>query len=271
MSDAECVDFLQWALPRLRMRWAGFRKVRRQVCRRIERRLRELELAGVDGYRAYLESTPDEWQQLDALCHVTISRFYRDRAVFEFLERSVLPELATRAAESGGALDAWSVGCASGEEPYSLVLSWENAVRPLFPAVPLLVDATDVDETMIRRAREASYERSSLRDLPESWRRRAFVHRGGRYYLRPHFRRPVTVEPHDVRDPSPRGPYDLVLCRNVVFTYFDLPIQREVAERLACSIRPGGALVIGSHETLPEAGHTLAPWCARLGVFRRPA
>lgn len=271
MNDAECVGFLQWALPRMRMRWVGFRKVRRQVCRRTERRLRELDLAGVAGYRAYLESTPDEWQHLDALCHVTISRFYRDREVFEFIERSVLPELATRAAERGGAFEAWSVGCASGEEPYSVVLAWEHTVGPSFPTMPLLVDATDVDETMIRRTREASYEWSSLRDLPESWRRRAFVRRGERYYLRPRFRRPVTVEVHDVRDPGPRGPYDFVLCRNVVFTYFDLPLQEEVAERLACSMRPGGALVIGCHETLPEAAHTFAPWCARLGVYRRPA
>jgi chemotaxis protein methyltransferase CheR len=253
------------------MRWAGFRKVRRQVCRRIERRLRELDLAGVDGYRAYLESTPGEWQHLDALCHVTISRFYRDRAVFALLERSVLPELATRAAECGRVVEAWSVGCASGEEPYSLVLAWEKAVRPLFPTVPLLVDATDVDETMIRRAREASYGTSSLRDVPEPWRRRAFVHRGERYYLRPRFRRPVTVELRDVRDAGPRGPYDLLLCRNVVFTYFDLPLQRVVAERLARSIRPGGALVIGSHEILPEGAPMPRPWCARLGVYRRPA
>jgi len=105
VKDAACVEFLQWALPRLRMRWAGFRKVRRQVCRRVERRIRELDLHDVDAYRAYLELTPDEWLQLDALCHVTISRFYRDRGVFELLERSVLPELAADV-EALGALEA---------------------------------------------------------------------------------------------------------------------------------------------------------------------
>ena len=123
MNDAECVEFLRWALPRLRMRWAGFRKVRRQVCRRVERPVRELGLADIGVYRTVLESTPGEWRRLDVLCHVTISRFYRDRGVFQFLERNVLPELAERAVARGAAVEAWSVGCASGEEPYSLVLA----------------------------------------------------------------------------------------------------------------------------------------------------
>lgn len=271
MKDAECVEFLQWALPRLRMRWAGFRTVRRQVCRRFDARMRALGLSGVAAYRSYLETTPEEWEQLDALCRVTISRFYRDRAVFEFLERSVLPKLAGRAAGRGETVQAWSVGCALGEEPYSLLLAWEFAVRPLTPAVALHVQATDADETMVRRARAGSYGKSSLRDLPESWRRSAFVHRGERYYLRPRFRQRVTVERHDVRGPSTNGEYDLVLCRNLAFTYFDLPLQREVAERLALVLRPGGALVIGSHETLPASTRALAPWCTRLGVYRARA
>jgi chemotaxis protein methyltransferase CheR len=267
VKDAECVEFLRWALPRLRMRWAGFRKVRRQVCRRVERRIRDLGLADVGAYRAFLESTPKEWQHLDGLCHVTISRFNRDRCVFEFLEREVLPELAARAASRGEVVEALSVGCASGEEPYSLVLAWEYGIRPSIPAA-LHVRAGDIDEAMIHRARAASYEFGSLRALPESRRRRAFVHRGGRYHLRPRFRRLVTIERHDVRDPTPAGTYDLVLCRNLAFTYFDLELHREVARRLALALRPRGALVIGSHEALPEGVAGLVPWCERLGVFR---
>jgi chemotaxis protein methyltransferase CheR len=85
MQDAECVALLRWALPRLGLRWPGFRKVRRQVCKRITRRIRELGLADVTTYRERLESVPEEWPELDALCRITISRFYRDRAVFDHL------------------------------------------------------------------------------------------------------------------------------------------------------------------------------------------
>jgi hypothetical protein len=79
MQDAECVALLRWALPRLGLRWPGFRKVRRQVCKRINRRIKELGLADVAAYREHLERVPEEWPRLDALCRITISRFYRDR------------------------------------------------------------------------------------------------------------------------------------------------------------------------------------------------
>jgi chemotaxis protein methyltransferase CheR len=93
VTDQECVEFLQWALPRMQMRWSGFRKVRRQVCRRIQRRMQVLE-KDVQGYREFLEAEPEEWDVLDALCRITISRFYRDRAVFAYLQTTVLPALA---------------------------------------------------------------------------------------------------------------------------------------------------------------------------------
>jgi chemotaxis protein methyltransferase CheR len=94
MKDQDCTQFLQWSLPRLRMRWQGFRKVRGQVCKRIDRRLHELGPADISGYQAYLQEQADEWNVLDSLCRVTISRFYRDRELFRFLEREVLMKLS---------------------------------------------------------------------------------------------------------------------------------------------------------------------------------
>ena len=117
MKDNDCVQFLQWALPQLRMRWQGFRKVRRQVCKRIQRRLDELELGTERDYRAYLQAHPEEWQMLDRLCRVSISRFYRDKQVFAFLARAVLPELARGSLARGErTVTLWSAGCGSGEE-----------------------------------------------------------------------------------------------------------------------------------------------------------
>ena len=91
MTDRECVELLQWAAPRLRLRWDGFRRVRGQVCKRIGRRLHALGLPGVAAYRARLEADPAEWDVLDSLCRVTISRFYRDARVFDVLRDALLP------------------------------------------------------------------------------------------------------------------------------------------------------------------------------------
>jgi chemotaxis protein methyltransferase CheR len=81
------VAFVQWALPRLDMRWTGFRKVRGQVCERIKRRLKELGLEGYAAYRQRLETDPQEWRVLDECCHITISRLFRDQDVFAGLLR----------------------------------------------------------------------------------------------------------------------------------------------------------------------------------------
>jgi hypothetical protein len=121
LTDRQCVEFLQWALPQLGLRWPGFRKVRGQVHKRIVRRLRELELTHIAEYRRYLADHPAEWTVLDACLRISISRFYRDRDVFDHLRDSVLPDLARAAQQRGeNRLIVWSAGCASGEEPYTV-------------------------------------------------------------------------------------------------------------------------------------------------------
>ncbi len=81
----DCTAFLQWALPQAGLHWPGFRKVRRQVCKRLTRRLRELGLDNFAAYRARLQGDPTEWRVLDECCHITISRFCREAAVFQVL------------------------------------------------------------------------------------------------------------------------------------------------------------------------------------------
>src|SRR5262245_42618359 len=111
MRDPECVGFLQWALPRMGLRWQGFRRVHGQVCKRIGRRLRALGITDLGDYRRTLEKTPEEWAALEGLCRVSISRFCRDRALWSLLGDPVLPALAAEASRGGErALRAWSAG-----------------------------------------------------------------------------------------------------------------------------------------------------------------
>jgi len=254
VNDRECVAFLQWALPRLGMRWAGFRKVRRQVCRRIRRRVRELGLADAGAYRAYLEGEPQEWR--------------RDRGVFEGLEREVFPALA-RADGGAGVLACLSVGCASGEEPYSLVLSWMLGFARRRAAPAIAVTALDSHPVMLARARRACYSPGTLKELPAAWRGEAFDARGGELCLRERFRDKVELVSGDVRDGVPGGPYRLVLCRNLVFTYFEESLQRKILGDLHTHMHEGAALVVGAHEQLPEPSAGFVPWSGARSVYRR--
>jgi chemotaxis protein methyltransferase CheR len=125
MSDTECVAFLRWALPQLQLRWAGFRTVHGQVCKRLRRRMASLGIEGFAAYREKLGSDPREWLAVDQSCHITISRFFRDRGVFHILQSRVLPEIATRARSEQREARCWSIGCASGEEPYTVKILWD--------------------------------------------------------------------------------------------------------------------------------------------------
>ncbi len=262
--------FLQWALPRLQMRWPGFRKVRKQVCKRLDRRIRELGLGGAEEYRSWLEEHSDEWTHLDSLCRITISRFYRDRAVFDVLARQVLPTLADAARRRGeNVLQIWSAGCGSGEEPYTLALTWRLALQHQFPGMDIDVVATDVDPRLLRRARSGRYPSGCLRELPEAWRDQAFQRDGDNHCLARQYRQGVRFMAQDIRSDRPEGCFDLVLCRNLAFTYFDTELQREILKRIVSVMRDGAALVIGSHENLPDTANGLSAWIGKRRIYRK--
>lgn len=269
-AGKDCRTFLEWALPQLQLDWRGFQRVRRQVCRRIGRRLTELGLGNPEEYRAFLEAQPLEWRVLDSFCRISVSRLMRDRMVFERLADVILPSLAEAALERRAReLRCWSAGCASGEEPYTLALLWRIELAGRYPGLDLHIVATDVDRQLLERAAQGRYRRSSLREVPASWIARAFTPRGDWLELRDEFRHGVEFALQDIRERAPPGDFDVILCRNVAFTYFDASLQRRVLERLLAALRPGGALVIGLRERLPEGVVGVAPWKAELGIYRK--
>ena len=253
MNNFDCVSFLQWALPQLNMRWSGFRRVRRQVCRRIQKRIAQLGLPSIDAYRSYLIAHPEEWSILDQCCWVTVSRFYRDRGVFDRLFRDILPEMARLALDAGEKMmSCWSAGCASGEEAYTLAIGWKMLWSRHFPSLILDVEATDIDPDLLNRARTGCYTAGSLKELPETWRDSAFEKSGKNWFLKSEYQNSVAFHREDIRIIMPVGSFHLILCRNLVFTYFDVGLQREILNRLRQRLVPGGVLVIGCHETLPD-------------------
>jgi chemotaxis protein methyltransferase CheR len=268
MTDRESVALLAWALPRLGLRWQGFVHVRGQVCKRLQRRLAQLGLGDMAAYRARLEGDAEEWRVLEGLCAVTISRFHRDGQVWEALRQDVLPRLIEAALGGGeSSLRCWCVGCASGEEAYTLSILWALGLAAP-PVLRLRVLGTDVGDQVLARATLALYAAGTLRELPAPWREQAFEAQDGGFRLRELFRAAVELCKADVRVSLPDEVFHLISCRNVVCTYFDEPLQTETLQRLWTRLVPGGLLLIGRHERLP-AGAPFEPWHPELGMYRR--
>jgi chemotaxis protein methyltransferase CheR len=156
-----------------------------------------------------------------------------------------------RAAAEQREAQIWSAGCASGEEPCTLKILWDLEVKPRFPEACLGIVATDIDETLLERARRARYPAASLRELPPELTVQAFTASNGCWCVKAAHKQGIQFLQQDVRQEAPPGRFDLVLCRNLAFTYFASALQEAVLERIAASLSPQGLLVIGSHERLP--------------------
>jgi len=270
MEDNECVRFLQWLLPQLHMRWQGFRKVRKQVCKRIQRRISELELTDVDAYHQYLLTHADEWCILDHSCRVTVSRFYRDKVVLEHVRTEVLPELAGAAIAVGDTtLRGWSAGCAMGEEAYSLILIWDKTVSIDYPQLDIEIVGSDIDELLLQRATRACYSYGSIKALPDKWLKSAFTQQKTEYCLESRLRNKVNFIKQDIRNRLTEGPFHIVFCRNMAFTYFDNTLQIEMLDYIHHTLVDGGALVIGGHESLPDGFRGFEQWSKQRAIFRK--
>ena len=270
MEDNECVRFLQNVLPQLHMRWPGFRKVRKQVCKRIQRRISDLGLADVDAYCQYLLTHADEWPILDHSCRVTVSRFYRDKVVLEHVRAEVLPVLAETAIAAGDtSLRGWSAGCAMGEEAYSLALLWDKTVGIDYPQLDIEIIGSDTDKLLLQRATRGCYSYGSIKALPDLWLKSAFTRHQKEYCLEPRLRSKVSFIKQDIRDRFIKGPFHIVFCRNMVFTYFDDALQNEMLDYIRQTLVEGGALVIGGHESFPDGFIGFEQWSKPRAVFRK--
>jgi chemotaxis protein methyltransferase CheR len=199
-KTARHTAFLQWALPQLNLRWPGFRKVHRQVCRRLKRRMNDLRIPDLAAYRTRLEADPAEWRFLDECCHITISRFFREKRVFKVLRTKVLPHIAERAHREVRAARIWLAGCASGEEPYTLKILWDLEVTRRYPSgVPLSIIATDTDRAMLARADQACFPSRSLRELPTPLLNQALDREDSLHCLKRQYREGIEFLQQDLR------------------------------------------------------------------------
>lgn len=239
-------QFLKEVTPELGLQWRPFQ--RRGIKRKVERRIIELGLPNLDQYLLKVQKDPEEKSHLSKILTVTISRFFRDGDVFDALEASVLPDLIRN--KMDGRINLWSIGCASGEEPYSLALLWKNSFERDWPQVRFSVLGTDIDERMLQRAKDGRYKKSSLREVPEEILKKFFKKEGSFFILDPSVQKNVQFKIHDILRDNPFSGMDIILCRNLAFTYFSKESQMEVVKRIGFILNEKGYMVIGKEESL---------------------
>lgn len=227
------------------------------LVRRLRGRLRTL---GLDSYLDYyrLVTRPDDPNELVVMLDLVTTnetRFFREPLQLELLERELFPELQRTAAERRRPrrLRAWCAACSSGEEPFTLAAL---LTRHLPPEWRREILATDLSTRMIERARYGKWPLRQLGQIPARYRREFVVHRAGRgdedgaIEARSNLRALIRFERHNLHlDPPPAGPFDLVLCRNVLM-YFDPAAKRRVVGQLLSVLSEHGYLLVGHADSL---------------------
>jgi chemotaxis methyl-accepting protein methylase len=194
-----------------------------------------------DDYSRLLDQDAREYQELLDALTINVTKFYRNAETWNALR----PYLTALWAARHGRLRIWSAGCASGEEPFTIAMLVAETAGKDLPEQPS-IDATDVDRLSLERTRQAEYPDSAFTEMPADLKRRYFSN--GQPV--PRIRGLVQVLAHDLmREPPPRPPYDLIVCRNVVI-YFERQAQERLFQVFVDALAPGGLLLLGKVETL---------------------
>ena len=220
----------------------------RCIKRRIASRVRARGLTDSARYVELLDSDNDELDALLAVLTIHVSQFFRNPSTYRVIEEKILPELLARVRQSGQKeLRIWSVGCAGGEEPYSLaLLLHEMHVGDI--RVSIL--GTDVSQPILESARRAEYDAQRLAEVPDVVREKYFERlEGTRFRLRPEVSQRVSFRRHDILTDLHDPAADLIFCRNVMI-YFSREEQAKILARFAKSLGADGFMVLGRAETL---------------------
>lgn len=220
------------------------------IRRRIAIRARATRCRTIDEYCALLCRNEGELDLLVKGLTIHVSQFFRNRSAFEKIRDEILPALFARFRKEGRRTATfWSVGCASGEEPYTLAMILAESFPDELKEFKVSLVATDINKNIIDAARKGVYPPDRLREVPDDLRERYFTAAGERFCLREDIRAMVEFATADLFDASSYVESDLILCRNVLI-YFERGEQERIIQGLANVLPTDGILILGKAETL---------------------
>ena len=174
--------------------------------------------------------------------------FLREKEHFNFLEQVALPEICSHH-KMDKKIQIWSAGCSSGEEPYTIAMYMlENLKTPLWRPSVL---ATDISQKIMGQAKNATYRKSQMTNLPPTWQKKYFeLVSDGTYLVKPQVKKLVSFKEFNLMNPIMfPNKFDIIFCRNVMI-YFDQKTREDLVNRFYDALRPGGYLFIGHSESI---------------------
>lgn len=230
--------------------------------------MHSLGCQSLDMYLAELEKNEGARQTCERLMSVSISRFFRDRKLWEILQSEILPKLIASCDQE---TSVWVAGCASGEEVYSFRIVWDGLSASFGSLPDLQITATDMNPAYLERAKAGAFPSSSLRELPEGLKSVYFIEQPEKeiYSVISSLKQGLFWQIHNLLFDPPGFSFDIIFMRNNLLTYYQEDIKTSALIKVIGSLSIGGYLIIGSHEKLPFEAPDLVPLPSLAYVFKK--
>src|SRR3954447_9511634 len=265
MSDAPLEILLDHLKQARGFDFTGYKRATLE--RRIRKRMDEVGVSSYVDYLDYLEVNPDEFAFLFNTVLINVTGFFRDEPAWDALVSEVVPQLLAGMDEEDP-IRAWSAGCATGEEPYTLAILLAETLGQEAYVRRVKIYATDVDMEALDHARHAAYSAKDVENLPREILDRYFVRIHQRYVVRPEFRRAVIFGRNDLVQDAPISRIDLLTCRNTLM-YFNAETQAHILARLHFALNNRGYLLLGKSEMLITHSELFRPVNLKRRIFQK--
>ncbi|MCR5426137.1 MAG: protein-glutamate O-methyltransferase CheR [Lachnospiraceae bacterium] len=214
----------------------------KQMKRRIDTLISRRGITGYDNYVKALKTNAEIFDEFINYITINVSEFYRNPDQWEYMDKTIFPELISR---FGQTLRIWSAACSTGDEPYSLVMALSRHI----PLNKIRIYATDLDKTVIAKAKVGLYDAKSLAGVPADFKKKYFTQVGPSFKISDEIKSRVEFHEHNLLKDPYKKDYHMIVCRNVLI-YFTDEAKDEVFHKFYQSIMPGGFLFIGSTEQI---------------------
>ncbi|WP_371875615.1 CheR family methyltransferase [Duganella aceris] len=242
---------------------------RATVMRRLQRRLQVRTVPDLPSYRDLIKTDPAESETLLKDLLIGVTQFFRDREIFEVLERDIMPSLFAER-DPAHPVRLWVAASSTGEEAYSLAMLLNQQAGLGATPIAVQIFATDIDERAIAIARAGLYPEESAGDLPPGMLQRYFDPSGQVYRIKKHLRESVSFALHNLLRDPPFSKLDMISCRNLLI-YLDREAQTRILETFHFALKPDGILLLGSSESADMLAEHFAPIDKKNRIYRAKA
>ncbi len=243
--DPEFEALLRYIQESRGLDFRGYKRT--SLRRRITLRMEAVGVDNFGAYRSHLEAQPSEFDDLLNTVLINVTSFFRDEEAWEVLRTQVIPAIVANA-EDDRSIRVWSVGCASGEEPYSIAMLFAEEMGTADFCRRVKIYATDLDEEALKVARLATYSPRDVEGVPAALLEKYFERTNNHYLFERELRKCVIFGRHNIVHDAPISRIDLLLCRNLLI-YLEAETQGVVLPRLHYALNREGYLFLGKAET----------------------